>query len=270
MTDQPAETNRRRRKPQSAWRFTRDVLIVFVAAVLLSAFLKAYVVRSFYIPSASMMNTLHVDDRIIVNELQPGLFPLDHGDVVVFRDPGGWLGGAVSPARSVNPIAQAIGWFGGLVGLDTSDSNDHLIKRIIGLPGDHVVCCNDLGQMTVNGTPLREPYVLLPAGVTAVSGADHQFDVTVPKDSLWVMGDNRYDSADSRFHLTDPTKGFVPISDVVGRAVVITWPFSRWSFLDDYPATFSGVSGSVSSSPPQRMNGENLSRSDGRRAAVSG
>ncbi len=227
----------KRSKQRSVKLFIRDILIIFVVAVLVSFLIKTFVVRSFYIPSASMENTLQINDRIIVNELEPNLVPIQHGDVVVFRDPGGWLPPSVPTNQ--NPVAAA--WDAALsfVGLSAPDSNDHLIKRVIGLPGDHVTCCNALGQMSVNGVPLKEPYVLLPAGSQAVSGIT--FDVTVPKGSLWVMGDNRYNSADSRYHVNDPGKGFVPISNVVGRAFVISWPVSRWSWLDDYPDVFRGV-----------------------------
>lgn len=116
---------------------------------------------------------------------------------------------------------------------------DPLIKRVIGLPGDKVACCNDLGQMTVNGVPIKEPYIKLPAGETRASGTD--FSVTVPKGTIWVMGDNRYDSKDSRYNRDTPSKGFVPLSDVTGRAFVISWPTSRWTWLDDYPDVFAGV-----------------------------
>src|ERR1700704_1322385 len=230
----PTRTDRgaadRRRQQRSVKLFIRDILIIFVVAVLVSFLIKTFVVRSFYIPSASMENTLQINDRIIVNELEPNLIPIQHGDVVVFRDPGGWLPPTVS--TNLNPIAAA--WDAALsfVGLTAPDSNDHLIKRVIGLPGDHVTCCNALGQMSVNGVPLKEPYTQLPAGSQAVSGIT--FDVTVPKDSLWVMGDNRYNSADSRYHVNDPGKGFVPTSNVVGRAFVISWPVGRWSWLDNY------------------------------------
>ena len=125
------------------------------------------------------------------------------------------------------------------VGLTAPDSNDHLIKRVIGLPGDTVVCCNDFGQLTVNGVPLEEPYIDLPDGVTKATRDD--FEVTVPEGGLWVMGDNRYNSADSTFHRDDPGGGFVPIDDVVGRALIITWPIDRWTWLDNYPVTFHGV-----------------------------
>ncbi len=218
--------------------FIRDILIIFVAALLISFLIKTFLVRSFYIPSSSMEQTLLVDDRIIVNQLQPKLFPVEHGDVVVFKDPGGWL----TPAAEVPPA----NWFVGavdavlaFVGLSAPDSNDHLIKRVIGLPGDVVVCCNDFGQLTVNGVPLEEPYIMLPDGVTKVTRDD--FTVTVPADSLWVMGDNRYNSADSSFHRNDPTGGFVPMDYVVGRAVLVSWPADRWTLLDNYPVTFADV-----------------------------
>ena len=225
------------RKKRGVAIFIRDLLIIFVVALLISFLIKTFLVRSFYIPSGSMENTLLVNDRIIVNQLEPGLLPVSRGDVVVFRDPGGWL--PPQAPLEQNPIVAALDWTLSVVGLSAPDSNDHLIKRVIGLPGDHVVCCNTLGQMSVNDVPLVEPYVLLPVGQTSVS--KDAFDIVVPADSLWVMGDNRYDSLDSRYHTTTPGKGFVPMDNVVGRAMVISWPVSRWGWLDDYPEVFRGV-----------------------------
>ncbi|TFD77561.1 signal peptidase I [Cryobacterium sp. Sr8] len=227
-----------RRKERGVGLFLRDLVIIFVVALLISFMIKTFLIRSFYIPSGSMEQTLLLNDRIIVNQLQPGMFPVDHGDVVVFRDPGGWLPPQLPVEQ--NAIVAGIDWILSVVGLSAPDSNDHLIKRVIGLPGDHVVCCNALGQMSVNGVPLsEEPYVSLPPGETEVSKDD--FDVVVPADSLWVMGDNRYNSKDSRYNGTTPGNGFVPMDNVVGRAFVISWPLNRWGWLDDYPAVFSGV-----------------------------
>ncbi|WP_130176402.1 signal peptidase I [Cryobacterium sp. SO1] len=243
MTDNTLPSRSHRLEPDSSRKkrgvaiFIRDLLIIFVVALLISFLIKTFLVRSFYIPSGSMESTLLVDDRIIVNQLEPGLIPVSRGDVVVFRDPGGWLPPQAPIEQS--PIVAALDWTMSVVGLSAPDSNDHLIKRIIGLPGDHVVCCNTLGQMSVNDIPLSEPYVLLPEGQTNVS--KEAFDVVVPKNSLWVMGDNRYDSLDSRYHPNTPGKGFVPMDNVVGRALVISWPLERWSWLDDYPAVFRGV-----------------------------
>lgn len=238
MTDSTETMRPRRATRKSGWKvLLRDVVVIFVIAVLVSFLIKTFVARSFYIPSGSMENTLQINDRIIVNELQPSVFPLSRGDVVVFKDPGGWLPAAAP--QTGNPIQQGVGAVLDFVGLGASDSDQHLVKRLIGLPGDHITCCNALGQMSVNGVPLKEPYVLLPAGQQAVSAKP--FDVTVPAGKIWVMGDNRYNSADSRYHMDDPTKGFVPMGDVVGRAFVVSWPVSHWSWLSNYPVTFSGT-----------------------------
>jgi signal peptidase I len=193
-----------RKRP--GWRFLRDLVIIVVAALLASFLVKAYLVRSFYIPSASMENTLLIGDRVLVNELVPGVVPVRRGDVVVFQDPGGWLG----PGQG-----------------------DDLIKRVIGLPGDTVSCCDTQGRLSVNGHPVDESYVVLQPGSDRVSLQD--FSVTVPKGQLWVMGDNRYESADSRAH------GTVPVSDVVGRAFLTTWPVSRWTVLSRHGDVWDGV-----------------------------
>jgi signal peptidase I len=187
-------------------RFLRDIAIIVVAAIVVSFLVKAFVLRSFFIPSGSMESTLEINDRVIVNELVPKVFGLQRGDVVVFEDPGGWIG--------------------------ATGQND-LIKRVIGLPGDHVSCCDAAGHVVVNGTSLDEPYAIYSGGPAERSRKP--FDVTVPAGEVWVMGDNRGNSADSRYH------GPVPVSDVVGRAVVITWPIPRWSWLGRYPDTFADM-----------------------------
>jgi signal peptidase I len=217
--------------------FFRDLVVIVAIAIVASFLIKTFLVRSFFIPSASMENTLQIHDRILVNELVPNIVPLQHGDVVVFKDPGGWLEPSEPVAQP--PLVAAADWVLSLIGLSTSDSNDHLIKRVIGLPGDHITCCNALGQMSVNGTPLDEPYVLLQQGTTTVSSVP--IDVTVPAGSLWVMGDNRYNSKDSRFNRGTATKGFVPMKDVVGRAFVVSWPLNHWQYLSNFPETFGGV-----------------------------
>jgi len=202
---EPAESPRAQR---SGWRFLRDLAIIVVLALLASFLVKAFLVRSFFIPSESMEDTLLVGDRVLVNELVPEVVGLHRGDVVVFRDPGGWLG---------------------------AGQGDDLIKRVIGLPGDRVSCCGADGRLSVNGQPVDEPYVVTPAGTDRVSLQD--FDVTVPDGQLWVMGDNRYESADSRAH------GTVSESDVVGRAFLTTWPVSRWAVLSRYADEWDVVPG---------------------------
>jgi signal peptidase I len=217
--------------------FLRDLLVIFVVAVLVSFLIKTFLIRSFFIPSQSMEQTLVMDDRIIVNQLVPEMAPIARGDVVVFKDPGGWLPARVEPAQP--PLVAAVDWFFAFVGLSAPDSNDHLVKRVIGLPGDHVTCCNALGQMSVNGVPLDEPYVALPPGEEKVSQSD--FDEVVPDDRLWVMGDNRYNSKDSRYNSETPLEGFVPTDNVVGRAFVVSWPLSHWAWLGNYPEVYEGV-----------------------------
>jgi signal peptidase I len=218
--------------------FLRDVLVIVLVAVLVSFLVKTFVVRSFYIPSGSMENTLLVNDRILVDEITPRFGGYEHGEIVVFRDPGGWLPPSTQPTRS--PIVEGFDWLLSLVGLSAPDSDDHLVKRIIGLPGDHVVCCNAIGQITVNDVPIEESsYLKLPPGETAASG--DPFDIVVPDDSLWVLGDNRYRSKDSRYNQDQPGKGFVPLANVVGRAFLVTWPLDRFGMLDFHAEVFAGV-----------------------------
>jgi signal peptidase I len=225
--------------------FIRDVVVILAIAIVVSFVVKTFLIRSFFIPSASMQTTLMAPDpttgreadRVIVNELVPDVMPISHGDIVVFRDPGGWLPASAAPA-SMNPIQVGAEWVLSLFGLASPDSNEHLIKRVIGLPGDTVVCCTPTGELTINGTPIIEPYIN-PNTEGKASAVD--FSVTVPEGALWVMGDNRNNSADSRFHPDQPGRGFVGIDDVVGRAFVISWPVSRWTWLSNYPDVFQDV-----------------------------
>lgn len=218
-------------RPRRFLLFLRDVLVIVVIALVVAWGVKTFLVRSFYIPSRSMVSTLEVNDRVLVNELVPDVIGLKRGDVVVFHDPGGWLGDA--PPYEPTPLEWALD----TVGLGSSDSSQYLIKRVIGLPGDHIVCCDDDNHLTVNGTGIDEPYLREPDA----PASNTVFDVTVPEGKLWVMGDNRNESADSRAHTGGPGGGFVDVDDVVGRAFVITWPVDRWTTLGDFPETFGRV-----------------------------
>ena len=222
---------------KSTLTFLKDLVIIVGSALLISFVIKSFLFRSFYIPSASMEDTLLINDRIIVNELVPDVIPLEHGDVVVFADPGGWL--SMAPKSQPDFLTGAIDTLFNIVGLGGSDSEEHLVKRLIGLPGDHVKCCTPQGLIEVNGEPVDEPYLKLPSADSASSGME--FDVTVPENAIWVMGDNRYNSADSRYNQDQPGKGFVPIDKVVGRAFVISWPFAHWTWLDNYSDHFTNA-----------------------------
>jgi signal peptidase I len=237
-TPEPAPLVRSRSRRRGAFALLRDIVVIVLVAVLVSFLVKTFLVRSFYIPSGSMENTLLINDRILVDEITPRFGGYDHGDVVVFRDPGGWLPPSTQPDRP--PVVEAWEWVLSLVGLAAPDSEDHLIKRVIGLPGDHVECCNALGQITVNGVPIDESaYLLMPPGETAASR--DAFDVVVPENSLWVLGDNRYRSKDSRYNQEQPGRGFVPLDNVVGRAFLVTFPFSRFGPIDFHHGVFAGV-----------------------------
>ncbi len=214
----------------------KEVALVLVMAMVLSFVVKTWFLQAFFIPSGSMEDTLLVGDRVVVSKLTPGPIDLARGDVVVFEDPGGWLGDV--PVVERTGASKAVHDALVFIGLLPTESEDHLIKRVVGLPGDHVVCCDAQRRLTVNDVPLVEPYLKpgdVPSSLT--------FDITVPAGRIWVMGDHRSDSEDSRFHdeAGDGSGGSVPIDRVTGRAVAVVWPFSRFGWLSDFPDTFSGV-----------------------------
>lgn len=250
-TAQPSRESSARSSRRKGWLlFLRDVVLIILIALLVSFLVKTFVVRSFYIPSGSMKNTLQEDDRILVDELIPRFTGYERGDVVVFRDPGGWLPPSIRAPRP--PFVEGVDWLLSLVGLTAPDSDDHLIKRIIGLPGDRVVCCNSLGQITVNGVPIDESeYLSLPAGDSKAS--ELAFDIVVPEGHLWVLGDNRNQSKDSRYNQDQPGQGFVPLDNVVGRAFLITWPFDRFGTIDTHDSVFVGVPPPEVAGSPARL-----------------
>jgi len=214
----------------------RESVIVIALALLLSLVVKTWLMQAFYIPSESMENTLLVGDRVIVNKLVPSPISVKRGDVIVFQDPDHWLPAAVPAQRS--PLASALNSTLVFVGLLPSDEGNHLIKRVIGLPGDHVVCCDVQKRLTVNGVPLNEPY-LFPGD----SPSEESFNIVVPAGKVWVMGDHRSFSADSRPHDENSggAKGSVSESLIVGRAITVVWPIEHWAWLSNPSATFAKV-----------------------------
>jgi signal peptidase I len=213
---------------RNIWGGIKEIIIIAVMAMVLSFVVKTWLIQAFYIPSGSMENTLMVDDRVIVSKLTPGPVDLSRGDIVVFQDPDHWLGNL--PAAPPEPgVRGAIHRGLQFVGLLPDDSDDHLIKRVIGLPGDHVVCCGKDGGLTINGVEITENYIK--PGDTP-GGGKQPFDIVVPAGRVWVMGDHRSDSSDSRFH-DDGTgaTGSVPIADITGRAVTIVWPVDHVDWL---------------------------------------
>jgi signal peptidase I len=216
--------------------FIIDLVVIVGAALILSLLVKTFLIRSFFVPSGSMLSTLQIDDRIVVNELVPNVVPVEHGDVLVFKDPGGWLTDIQPNTASKTVLEQASEFVLSAFGFAAPDSAQHLVKRTIGLPGDHIKCCDATGHLTINGVAINEVYLDKGIEPSLVN-----FDVTVPAHKLWMMGDNRSSSSDSRFHIDLPSKGFVDESFVVGRAFVVSWPINHWQWLDNFSSVFKDV-----------------------------
>jgi signal peptidase I len=219
--------------------FWHELPVLIVVALAIALLIKTFVVQAFYIPSSSMEDTLLIGDKVLVNKVVYHTRPIKPGDIIVFDGAGSW--NPVTPAEpaSSDPIvrlyrATLVPLFhsiGGLFG--TAPGQTDYIKRVIGIPGDHVACCNAQGDITVNGVALHEKSYLYPGA----SPSQIHFSDIVPKGRLWVMGDNRLVSDDSRLHRNDPGSGTIPENKVIGRAFMIVWPPSRWTFLQ-VPSTF--------------------------------
>ncbi len=220
-------TGRARKRPRRRSALV-ELLVLGVIAIVLALIIKTYAIQAFFIPSASMENTLDIGDRVLINKLVYDFRGIHRGDIVVFDGNGSWDN---NPPSSPNIISRFVSDLEGIVGI--SHDSSIYIKRVIGLPGDHVVCCNANGQITVNGVPLSEQSYLYPGNQPSAQ----PFKVTVPPGRLWMMGDHRAVSYDSRGHIGDPGGGTIPESAVLGRAFVIIWPPSRWGILN-IPVTF--------------------------------
>ncbi|MCZ7439211.1 signal peptidase I [Micromonospora sp. WMMC241] len=200
-------------KPRSS--FWKELPILLGVAILVAVLVRAFVLQTFFIPSPSMENTLKIDDRVLVNKLVYDFRSPHRGEVIVFKAPTEWSG---------NP------------------NGEDFIKRVIGVGGDHVVCCDRAGgqeRLIINGKPIDEPFIF-----PGNKPADQDFDVTVPEGRLWVMGDHREASGDSLEHWQqsgeDINEATIPEGEVVGRAFTIFWPFNRATWLT-VPKQFDGI-----------------------------
>ena len=198
----------------------REFPILVIVALAVSLLIKTLLVQFFFIPSGSMENTLQIQDRVAVNKLPFISKNINRGDVVVFRDPANWLPEPFSGGenRIVAKIKEGLV----LVGVLPNPTKQYLVKRVIGVAGDRVICCSKSGKLTINGKEATEPYIYAGNKVS-----DMDFNITVPEGKIWVMGDHRSASADSRYHQDDVNNGFVPVSRITGRAYAIIWPIKN-------------------------------------------
>jgi signal peptidase I len=206
----------------------RETAIVVGLSLVIATLVRIFLVQAFLIPSQSMEDTLLVGDRVLVSKLTTRFGEIQRGDVVVFADPDGWLApfpDEISPTFG-SRVRDALQF----VGVLPDDSEGHLIKRVIGVGGDTVECCDDDGRVTVNGVAIDESSYLRPGDEPSAA----TFEVVVPENHLFVMGDHRSNSGDSRVN------GFVPEDRVTGRAFAVVWPISNWTGLDR-PDTFDAV-----------------------------
>jgi signal peptidase I len=211
------------RKKLNWWQ---ETFLLLGLALLTSIVVKAYLMQMFFVPSASMRPELIEKDRILVEKLSMWDGEVGRGDVIVFEDPGGWLGATPEPT-GVQDFLSLVGLY---------PEGGHLVKRVIAVGGDRVVCCDREGRLTVNGVPLEEGDYLR----GDMPPSEKEFAVDVPEDAVWVMGDNRSNSQDSRFHLDEPGGGTVPLENVVGKVWAIVWPTDRLEILER-PETYEAV-----------------------------
>ena len=231
---------RAQKQARSSWR---ELPILIVVALAIALVIKTFVVQPFFIPSSSMEDTLLIGDKVLVNKLVYHFRSIEPGDIIVFNGAGSWNPSPAPEAPAHDPVVRAYDatlrpLFRSIAGLfGTPLGQTDYIKRVIGVPGDHVVCnrycADDHGPVTVNGVPLRESSYLYPGAAPS----QIPFNIVVPPGRLWVMGDNRAVSDDSRLRMSDPGHGTIPENEVIGRAFVIVWPPSRWRFLP-IPSTF--------------------------------
>ena len=201
----------------------REFPILVIVALAVSLLIKTFLVQFFYIPSGSMENTLQIQDRVAVNKVPFISRSISRGDVVVFRDPANWL--PEPYAATENKVVAKIKEGLVTVGVLPNPAKQFLVKRVIGVAGDNVICCSN-GKLTINGKETNEPYIF-----AGNKPSEMDFNVTVPEGKIWVMGDHRGSSADSRYHQDDVNNGFVPVDKVTGRVFAIIWPFKNFGLV---------------------------------------
>lgn len=223
-----ASKSTRQGKKESSGGLLKEILITVLVVLIISFLVKTFVFRIFFIPSGSMENTLQLDDKIGVNVAHSWYGDLERGDVAVFEDTQNWM---PSNGSNPNPVRRALEF----VGLAPDTTTQYVIKRVIGVGGDTVACCDADGRVTVNGVALDEPYVY-----EGDAASEIPFEVTVPEDHYFMMGDHRSASGDSRYHIEEDN-AFISDDDIVGKAMAIVWPIDRWQGVSSQSDTFDPV-----------------------------
>jgi signal peptidase I len=208
----------------------RELPVLLLVAFVLALVVKTFFVQAFFIPSGSMEQTLHgcpgcTGDRVLVNKVPYWFGEPESGDVVVFKGPDTWTP-EVTVTEPSNWATGALLWLGRTVGV-APPSEDDFVKRVIATAGQTVECCDEQGRVLVDGKPLDEPYIFENNPIEQRSFPK----VTVPEGRLWVMGDHRSASADSREHMGDKYSGTIGVDDVIGKAALIVWPISRFGVV---------------------------------------
>jgi signal peptidase I len=231
--ERPSRRRRHRREePKKKGSLLRELPVLLLIAFVLALLVKTFLVQAFFIPSGSMERTLHgctgcTGDRVLVNKVPYWFGDPEPGDIVVFKGPETWAP-EVEVAEPSNWFSGALLWLGRSIGV-APPSEDDYVKRIIATGGQTVQCCDTEGRVTVDGEPLDEPYIFENNPIESRAFGP----VTVPDNRLWVMGDHRSASADSRMHVGDKYAGTIAVDDVIGKAAVIVWPLDRFGLLDD-------------------------------------
>lgn len=219
---QGGEPSPRPARRTGAMGILREMAIVIGLSLIIATLVRVFLVQAFLIPSSSMQDTLQIGDRVLVSKLTTRFGEVERGDVVVFSDPDGWLSAVPEDNGGIGGAIRNALTF---VGVLPEDGEGHLIKRVVGLPGDTVMCCEDGddGRIVVNGEPIDEEAYLRPGSEPSAT----PFEETLGDDEYYVLGDNRANSGDSRVN------GTVPAEAIVGRAFAVAWPVSRWSGISD-------------------------------------
>jgi signal peptidase I len=229
----------------------RELPVLLLVAFVLALIVKTFFVQAFFIPSGSMEQTLHgctgcTGDRVLVNKVPYWFGEPEPGDIVVFKGPDTWMP-EVTVSEPTNWFAGALLWLGRTVGV-APPSEDDFVKRVIAVGGQTVQCCDTEGRVTVDGEPLEEPYIFENTPIESRAFGP----VTVQEGRLWVMGDHRSASADSKAHMTDRYSGTIGVGDVIGKAAVIVWPIGRFGLLDspDIQGTEAAAAGTAAPLAP--------------------